>query len=75
MIRRFKLSARVAGRQGATVMIEPVGREGTWLFKVRPKGSRKVYEISLAAVAEIICWKLAKQEMAERMKQRRRGRR
>ena len=59
MIRRFKLPDRIANRKGATVEIEPVGQ--TFIFRVRPKGLRKVYEYRLADVADMVCWRAAKE--------------
>jgi len=58
--RRFKLPDRIANRTGATVEIELVGE--TWIFKVRPKGLRKVYSYRLADVADMVCYKAAKEE-------------
>ena len=59
-VRRFKLPDRIGNRKGATVEIEQVGQ--TWLFRVRPKGLRKVYSYRLADVADMVCYKAAKEE-------------
>lgn len=59
--RRFKLNDRIGNRTGATVLIEKVGE--TWLFKVRPRGLRTVYEYRLADVADMVCYKAAKEAM------------
>jgi hypothetical protein len=58
--RRFRLpNDRIGNRKGATVEIEEVGE--TWLFKVRPKGLRTVYTYRLADVADMVCYKAAKE--------------
>ncbi|HUW57376.1 MAG TPA: hypothetical protein VMZ92_12135 [Planctomycetota bacterium] len=64
MIRRFKLLDRIGNRNGATVEIEQVGH--AWLFRVRPKGLRKVYTYRLADVADMVCYRAAKEEARRR---------
>ena len=49
----------IDGATEATVTIEPEAH-GHGLITVRPKGRRTTYTLSLALVAEIIAWKVAK---------------
>ena len=58
MNRRFKLTDRIANRQGATVLIEDVA--AGFLFTVRPRGLRTTYTLTLDDVADMVCWKVAK---------------
>lgn len=40
------------------------------LISVRPKGRRRTYTLPLSAVAEIICWKVIRAELAEKKRQK-----
>jgi hypothetical protein len=56
--RVFKVEGRIGNRQGqATVRID-FARD-TALVSVRPFRSRKVYTLTLANVADMVCWKAA----------------
>lgn len=65
--RRFKLADRIGNRTGATVEITQAGE--TWLFNVRPKGLRTVYSYRLADVADMVCYRAAKEEITSRRRQ------
>lgn len=56
----FRVYLRLDGASEATVTIHPV--QGGFLFSVRPKGKRREYTLSLAQVAEIVAWRVAKIE-------------
>ncbi len=50
----------IDGAREATVTIEPAGQ--VLIFKVRPKGKHKSYELRLSDVAEMAAWRAAKME-------------
>lgn len=66
---RFKITGRVDGAAGATLTVDR-DRE---LIAVRPKGRRRVYELTLQYVAEMIVARVVKQEL--QLQPRKRGRR
>lgn len=56
---------RVDGKDQATLMIEHE-EERAGLATVRGKGMRKTYTLPLATVVEMIMWRVAKNEAAEK---------
>mgnify|MGYP001564365114 CR=1 FL=1 len=69
VIGRFDAASRT---QEATVEID----RAALLFSVRPLRRRRTYVLPLATVAEIVCQRIIKAEVAERLaaKRRRKGR-
>jgi hypothetical protein len=60
----FTVPLHLDGARECTVTIEehPADREGLRTYVVvRPKGRRQTYSLPLAAVAEMVAWKVAKE--------------
>ena len=50
---------------GATEATITIDREGHQLLEVRPKGRRRTYTMSLADVAELVAYRVAKNEVVQ----------
>lgn len=73
MMSRFRVVGKLdtsAPRPGV-VLID----RGAGLFSVRPYRRRRVYTLPLSTVAEIVCARIIKAELAEARSARQRGRR
>jgi hypothetical protein len=69
---RFDIDERVANKSSGAMEIEPVG--GTYIVRVRGTGSREVFEMRLADVANMVAYRCAK-VAAEEKRAQRKGRR
>lgn len=58
----FKVYGRFNGKSEATVTID----RGSNLISVRPHRMKKVYQLRLEDVADIIIWRIVKSEAAEK---------
>lgn len=63
----FTVSARIDGKQKATVSVVPVGNDDAgrvWRYNlvIRPFRSRRTYTLPLSVVAEMVAWRVAKLE-------------
>lgn len=69
---RFAVVAPLDGTvpQAGTVTVD----RASGLVSVRPKGRRRTYEVTLGAVATMVCQRVLRAEVAERRKARKRGR-
>jgi hypothetical protein len=67
MTSRFRVKGRFDGLPEATVEID----RGTNTFTVRPLRSHRTYTLPLATVAEIVLWRIARVEAAEKARTRR----
>lgn len=65
---RFRVALHLDGAREATISID---RDGHQIFSVRPLGKRTVYEMSLADVAEMVAYKIAKAEAERKVAERR----
>lgn len=60
----FKVSCHLDGKQEATLTVEEV-RAGIGFIHVRPKGSHKVYTITLTQAAEVIAARAVKNSLPQ----------
>ncbi len=64
---RFRgVPCRIDGQTTATVEMEGL------IVKVRPKGSSRVYIVTMQEMAEMVCWRAAKESVAAQAPRRRR---
>jgi hypothetical protein len=68
---RFRVFGRFDGATAATVEVD----RAAGLFTVRPLRRRRTFTLPLAAVAEMVIWRIVRAEVAERRAARRKGRR
>lgn len=66
---RFKVYGRMDGAPSATVEID----RASDLITVRPLRRRKTYTLPLASVAEMVIWRFARAEAAEKQSKRRKA--
>lgn len=66
---RFKVTGRFDGASLATVTVE----RATGIISVRPLRRRRVYALPLATVAEMILWRIAKADAAEKRRAKKRA--
>ena len=68
---RFRVRCvHIDGAHEATVEIEPSVGNNTGLFTVRPLRKRSKYTLSLAVVAEMVAWKVAKLQADQQRRSR-----
>ncbi|MFZ5469459.1 MAG: hypothetical protein ACOZIN_08485 [Myxococcota bacterium] len=63
---RFRVFGRFNGAPAATVIVN----RASGIITVRPLRRRKVYELPLAFVAELVMWRILKAEAAEKRARR-----
>lgn len=71
-VARFRVAwpSRLDGAEGATIEID----RANGIFAVRPLRRRRVYRVTLAAVAEMVIWRIAQAERREKERERAKAR-